>query len=84
MRAGIVESSAVTGPLPPVLQMTRAWFTHLEHGGFPIEKAALGSCNLSALHIRGEWQWLVRQAGRDVAEGAAPRLADAQREDEWR
>jgi len=23
------------------------WFTHYEHGGFPIKKAALGSCDLS-------------------------------------
>ena len=23
------------------------WFTHYEHGGIPIEKAALGSCDLS-------------------------------------
>jgi hypothetical protein len=37
---------------------------------------------ISALHVGGEWQWLVRQAGRDVAEGAAPRLVDAQREAE--
>ena len=58
--------------------ITAHWFTHREHGGFPIEKAALGSCDLSALHVGGEWQWLVRQAGRDVAEGAAPHLGDAQ------
>jgi hypothetical protein len=37
------------------------WFTHREHGGFPVEKAALGSCDLSVLHIGGEWEWLVRQ-----------------------
>ena len=30
----------------------------------------------------GEWQWLVRQAGRDVAEGAAGAAADARREAE--
>jgi hypothetical protein len=58
------------------------WSTHLEHGGFPIEKATLGSCDLPALHVGGEWQWLVRQAGRDVAEGAALRLADAPSEAE--
>src|SRR5215470_8791132 len=51
--------------------MTACWFTHLEHGGFPIERAVLGTCDLSMLHVGGEWQWLVRQAGRDVAEGAA-------------
>jgi hypothetical protein len=33
-----------------------------------IERAALGSCDLSILHVGGEWQWLVRQAGRDVVE----------------
>jgi hypothetical protein len=34
-------------------------------------------CELSALHVGGEWQWLVRQEGRDVAEGAAPSADDA-------
>ena len=36
-----------------------------------MERAALGSCELSCLHIDGKWQWLVRQDGRDVGEGAA-------------
>jgi hypothetical protein len=58
------------------------WFTHLEHGGFPIERAALGSCDLSILHVGGEWQWLVRQAGRGLAEGAARTAVDAQRQAE--
>jgi len=32
----------------PQIAMTLAqWFTHYEHGGFPIEKAAPGSCDLS-------------------------------------
>jgi hypothetical protein len=57
-------------------------FTEYEEGSFPFECARLGSCKLSVLHVGGEWMWLVRQAGRDVAEGAAPRLADAQREAE--
>jgi hypothetical protein len=39
-------------------------------------------CDLSVLPIGGEWQWLVRQAGRDVAEGAARAAADAKREAE--
>jgi hypothetical protein len=44
------------------------WFTQHEEGGLPVERAALGSCDLSLLHVGGEWQWwLVRQAGRDVA-----------------
>jgi hypothetical protein len=34
------------------------------------------------LHFDGESQWLVRQAGRDVAEGAARTDADAWREAE--
>jgi hypothetical protein len=34
------------------------------------------------LHIAGEWQWLVRQGGRDVAEGAAQAAADAKQEAE--
>jgi Resolvase, N terminal domain/Helix-turn-helix domain of resolvase len=53
-----------------------------EQGGFPVERAALGSCDLSMLHIAGEWQWLVRQDGRDMAEGAAPSADDARREAE--
>jgi hypothetical protein len=55
------------------------WFTHREHGGFPVEKAALGSCDLSVLHVGGEWEWLVRQDGRDLAEGAARSCIDAKR-----
>ena len=50
--------------------MKACWFTVHEQGGFPVERAALGSCDLSMLHIAGEWQWLVRQDGRDMAEGA--------------
>jgi len=41
------------------------WFTHRKHGGFPIEKAALGSCDLSVFYVGGEWEWLVRQEGCD-------------------
>ena len=52
------------------------WFTEHEDGGFPVEKAAIGSCDLSGLHVGGEWQRLVRHAGRDVAEGAARGLVD--------
>ena len=52
---------------------------HLEHGGFPVEKAALGDCDLSMLYVGGEWEWLVRQAGCDVAEGAARSAVDARR-----
>jgi hypothetical protein len=58
---------------------TAQWFTQPEDGGFPIECAALGSCDLSVLHVGAEWQWLVRQAGRDVAEGIAQTAVDARR-----
>jgi hypothetical protein len=39
--------------------MIAYWFTQHEHGGFPVERAGLGSCDLSMMHIGGEWQWLV-------------------------
>jgi hypothetical protein len=61
---------------------TAQWFTQHEDGGFPIARAALGSCDLSVLLVGGEWQWLVRQDGRDVAEGAARAGVDAQRQAE--
>jgi hypothetical protein len=38
--------------------MKTHWFTVNEPGGFPVERAALGSCDLSVMHIAGEWQWL--------------------------
>lgn len=31
--------------------MKAYWFTDREQGGFPVERAALGSCDLSVLHI---------------------------------
>ena len=62
--------------------MKACWFTVYEQGGFPVERAALGSCDLSMLHIAGEWQWLVRQDGRDVAEGFSFSADDARREAE--
>jgi hypothetical protein len=58
------------------------WFTAHEYGFFPIERAALGACDLSVLHVGGEWQWLVRRDGHDVAEGAAracPRASRSRR-----
>lgn len=33
--------------------------------------AAVGGRDLSVSYVSGEWQWLVRRAGRDVAEGLA-------------
>lgn len=53
------------------------WFKQHDHGGFPVELAALGSCDLSVIHIGREWQWLVRQGGRDVVEGAATAADEA-------
>jgi hypothetical protein len=52
--------------------MTAAhWFTDYDWSGFPIEKATIGGCDLSVAYIGGEWQWLVKCHGREVAEGAA-------------
>jgi hypothetical protein len=62
--------------------MKAYWFTVHEQGGFPVESAALGSCDLSIMHIAGEWQWLVQQDGRDVAEGASSSGDDARQEAE--
>lgn len=62
--------------------MKACWFTVREEGGFPVERAALGLCDLSILHVGGEWQWLVRQGGRDVAEGAASSADNAKEEAE--
>ena len=63
--------------------MTTAYsFTQRESGGFPIERAAVGSCDLCVLHIGGDWEWLVRQAGRDVAEGKARAESDAKHQAE--
>lgn len=47
------------------------WIIQKEHGGFPIERAVVGSFDLSVLYVGGEWQWLVQCGGRDVAEGAS-------------
>jgi hypothetical protein len=57
-------------------------FTSSEKNGFPVERAALGGCDLSIMDIAGEWQWLVRQDGRDVAEGASSSAQDAREEAE--
>jgi hypothetical protein len=58
------------------------WFTQREAGGFAIDRAALGACDLSVVHIGGEWHWLVQQAVRDVAEGAARSALDARHQAE--
>jgi len=63
--------------------VTRAYlFDHREAGGFPVQRAAVGDCDLSVVHVGGEWQWLIRCAGRDIAEGAARSDDDAQRQAE--
>jgi hypothetical protein len=36
------------------------WFTQHEHGGLPTEWAAVDGCDLSALHVGGEWHFLVQ------------------------
>jgi hypothetical protein len=55
------------------------WSIHNEHGGFLVEHAAIGGFRLLVLYATGEWQWLVRRDGHDVAEGAA-RAARAARQ----
>jgi hypothetical protein len=50
---------------------TAHWFTDCERGGFPVEKAVVGGCDLTVAFIGGGWQWLVRCQGRVVVEGAA-------------
>ena len=55
------------------------WFMEQGPGALPIERAALGAFDLSVLYVAGQWQWLVRRDGHDVAEGAA-RVARAARQ----
>jgi len=62
--------------------MKTCWFTQCEPGGFTVERAALGSRDLSVLRIDAEWHWLVRQGGRDVAEVASSAADDARRKAE--
>jgi hypothetical protein len=58
------------------------WFTHNDRSGFPLERAALRSCDLSVCYVDGEWQWLVQHAGQDLAEGAARASLEARRQAE--
>jgi hypothetical protein len=59
------------------------WFEHRETGGFPVQRAAIGECDLSVLRVGEEdYHWLVRREGRDVAEGVARSAAEAQRQAE--
>ena len=58
------------------------WQTQYERGGFPIERASFAGFDLSVVFVGGEWQWLVRRDGNDLAEGAsrAARAAKQQAE----
>ena len=62
--------------------MTARWSTQHEAGGLPVHRAALGDCDLSVLYIGTGWSWLVRRDGRDVAEGLAATLGEAQEQAE--
>jgi hypothetical protein len=58
------------------------WFTTDEAGGVPVERAALGDCDLSIMRIGDTWRWFVSLSGRDVAKGSAGSAADARRQAE--
>jgi hypothetical protein len=58
------------------------WLTHFEYDGFPVEKTAVGPCDLSVLRVGTEWRWLVRQGVRDKAEGTSCSAFEARREAE--
>jgi hypothetical protein len=47
------------------------WSIDREKGGFPVERATVGAFDLCVAYVGGEWQWLIRRDGRDIAEGAA-------------
>jgi hypothetical protein len=57
-------------------------FTQYDLFGFPVEKAALGDCDLSVMFIGGNWEWLVRHDGRDIVEGSARCAAAAKQQAE--
>jgi hypothetical protein len=58
--------------------MTQAyWFEPREQGGFLVQRAAVGDCDLSVLHVDDTWHWLVRRDGADIAEGVADSLGAA-------
>jgi hypothetical protein len=57
--------------------MMADWFDAPGHGGFPVERAELGSCDLLLMQIADTWCWLVRRDGQDVAEGVAGTADDA-------
>jgi hypothetical protein len=58
------------------------WCEPAEQGGFPLQRAAVGDCDLSVLRVGDEYHWLVRPDGRDVAEGRAGTVDEARRQAE--
>jgi hypothetical protein len=78
----IPDASRKARPARPPGAMISLLVHESREGGSPVGRAALGSCGLSVLHIVGEWQWLVRQDGRDVAEGASSSCDDPRQEAE--
>ena len=50
--------------------MLADWHTRHDRNGFPLERATLGTFDLAVAFVGGEWQWLLRGDGRDLAEGA--------------
>jgi hypothetical protein len=66
------------GPKPNRMTLAH-WSTQHERGEFPVEQAALAGFGLTVAYVAGEWQWLIRRGGCDVAEGAA-RAARAARQ----
>lgn len=58
------------------------WFTTRDAGSFPIERAAVGDCDLSIMRIGDTWRWFVSLSGRDVAKGSSGSAADARRQAE--
>jgi hypothetical protein len=54
-----------------MLQWDTQYDLFYDPSGFPVEQAKCCGCDLSVVFVRGNWEWLVKHAGRDVAEGAA-------------
>ena len=55
------------------------WFEHKEQGGFPLQRATVGDCDLSVLPLGlRRWSWLMRRAGVALAEGEAYSLVASQ------
>jgi hypothetical protein len=51
----------------------------------PVERGAVGSCDLSVLHVAGEWQWLVGKMGATWRKGLRVALSmPAAKRKPWR